>query len=563
MRFTAQDIVALHDKLEGDMKQWHATWDDVAYLMQPSKVGFIARHAEGEIKTYDLRDSIGMEVLDDLANYLQSVLTPQAMQWFKLGFKNTEVDQDDAARQWIERCEELMYAEMEDSNFYSSVAEFYKDIASFGTAAFMCEERKGWDGKSYNGLSYRSIHLREIYGLTNQYGEVDCTIRVHTGIPREWINRFGAAAGQEIHRDATQDPGREYTFLHAVFPRDYEQIDLDAFQLKKVEGKRLPYASMWVNKTEGTLVKESGYYEPPRVIARWDDNTDQGYAGHGPGLRAMPDIGTINEAAEMEMTAWEKSIDPPTKETQNNVVGSVHIQPGGRTVVKRMDEFQPVFNHTKWDLTFIKREDLEAAVRNIMYTDLIREPEDLKSGTTAYEVSKRMERAQRILGEAVGRIKAEWLRWVVMRTFSIMYLAGRFDQEPPEVLDGELDVRYISPLMIAQQSQGLENMRMFIADMAGVAALQSPEAPGEAPIMDNVHWDGYAEEAARRYAVPARVIRDEDERKRLREQREQDKRDAATLGAAGQLSEVVRNVGGGAGQEAAEAVLTNLRGAGG
>jgi hypothetical protein len=556
-KYSTGDLIALHSSVKGRMGQWYSTWDRVALLMHPGRLGFNTRTSEGTEKTWENYDSIGMEALDDLAAFLQASMTPQEQIWFELGFKDRELDKDDLAKEWIQRCSDILRKEIEDSNFYSVAGEFYKDISGFGTAAMVAEPKLDVFGR-YMGLAYRCPHLRGIYGIENQYGECDTVIEEWSATPGAWISRFGANAGKDIQRLARVEPDKEITFLHTQYPRDADEIDQRAISLQMVPDDRMPYASVWINLGEARPVSESGYLMPAMAIARWDANTDNLFCGHGPGLRALPSVGTVNEATRLELEAWEKNIDPPIAVLENCFDARVDLGAGAINIASRMDGWAPMRESTNWNLSVIKREELKESIERIMFSDLIREPTDTNSGTTAYEVAKRMERAQRILGEAVGRIKSEWLTWLVKRSFQIMYTAEQFPEAPESVADAELDVRYVSPLATAQNAAGLESMRMFAADISGLAAIQNPENPGAAEVLDLFDFDGYAKESAERYNVPATGLRGEEDIEKIRAERRRREAEARTLAQTEQVGNAVSAIGGGAGQDVARGLIERI-----
>lgn len=545
MRLNMSEILALRDSLQGEHQQHLTQWESIAALMFPARLGMISRRAEGDTKTDKQHDSLGMELLDDLAHYLGSVQTPQGVMWLGLYFKDDEINQNDSAREWLDDCQHRVYKYIEDSNFYAAAAEFYRDISAFGTACFECNPRKDMLGR-VTGLAFSTPHLRSMVGLEDAYSSVETTIRVWEGIPSQFIELFGNAAGREIHEHAVKAPETTYQFVHAIYPRDANRIDPKAFGLKEVPDDRLPFESVWINETERLEVKRSGYYEKPRVMARWDTNTDSKFAGYGPGMRARPGLNEINEWNRLEREAFEKEIDPPTVELQNAVIGTVKRQAGGRNVVTDPNGLDVLKSGTTWQPVFAKREDMEQSVRRIMFSDLIREPMDTHSGTTAYEVAQRMQRAQRILGEAVGRMKREWLSKVVERAFSILARNGMLLPAPPVVanLGADFDVRLSSPLQVAQQTGGLEGLRMFMADIGYAAAIQNPQEPGKAPIMDVVDFDGYGYESAERHNAPASITRDKAQVEKLRQKREERQEEMEELAKGKEAAEMVGKLGG-------------------
>jgi hypothetical protein len=553
MRLDLESAITLYKRLDSERKQWDTTWEELAYYMHPARVGFITQHARGEKKTERLFDSTGMTAVDDLSHYLAAVLTPAASPWFKLKTSNKALNQNQRAAQWLESCEQIQRTAMEQSNFHAQAIEYFKDVVTFGTAAFEAMEAQDIKGE-FDGLTYSAPHMREMTGMSNPQGIVDLTIRSYKRTAKEWVQMFGNKAGPNVSNDR---PTKEYVFIHVAWPRDPEQIDPAAFELKDVDEKKLPFGSMWINYTEKYLVKESGYYERPRTLARWDCNTDN-LEGHGPGLRAIPDVRTLNEAVRLEFDAWEKMIDPPILSEEDNIQGDLLIAAGKQTVVRDINGTKPLYNGTQWQLQTVERERLEQHIRDVMFSDLIREPSANVGTKSQFEVAKRIERAQRILGQAVGRQRWEFLKWVVERSFSILYRNDAFPPMP-EILQGEnFEIQYTSPLAIAQQAQGLENVFGALQDLAMVANMRSPADPSQDPVWDWFDADGYIEEVFTRRNVPQAMVTSQAERTDARAQRADAQQAQQALAMAGQAADVAKTA-----SEADPAALQLLQGGGG
>lgn len=558
MKFTTSQLISLQRRIDQQTRQWNNTWEELAYFFAPQRVGFLHKRAQGEKKTDRVHDSTAMTVADDLTHYLAGALTPSTYNWANIQFRSEELRKNKEASMWLEDAVHVIFEALKESNFYEEITEFYRDISVFGTGALECIEKEDIRG-DFDGLHFNWIHMREVSGVRGRYGKFDLTLRLFKDTARRWYEEFGDAAGPKLLAAMETRPDREFKFLHAIYPRDLEDIDVDSLDMMPAEDDKLPYASVWINYTEKEHVQTSGFYEPNRVVVRWDYNTDNDF-GHGPGLRALPDVRTLNEAKRLEMVAWEKAIDPTLKTTANNVVGDLNRAAGGLVTVRRYDELGPIHEYTKWDLSLIKGEELVANIRDIFFSDLIQEPGTIESSAkTAYEVARRMERAQRILGEAVSQIRSNLLDWVIERSFGLLLRNGAFGEMPAILMDEnqrtDLDIQITSHLAISQQSAALENTLMFMNDVAMIAGMMNPEAPQNSPVWDRVDLDGLIDELSQRRNVPAGVLTGEDELEEARQEKKRQKQLAETMELTKNSSEAIRNVGAGAGPEAAQAAL--------
>lgn len=544
-RMSAAELLALHKRTESDLTEYRNLWDEIAGYCLPSRAGVTDQQDLRRERTTKIWDSTAPEALDDLAHYLASVLTPSASEWMKLRFRQDELMQVDEYVEWLEACTAILQSEFTRSNFYSAFGEVYQDLPAFGIGIPQITEKRGSDGE-WKGLHFEAIFIGEITGIADEYGEFSTTFRSYEKPAIYWAGLFGDDLKGMVAEMARDTPEKMVQFLHAVYPRDEKGIDRKGIANGTALPNRLPFASVWVNCHDKMIVRESGYHELPRYVTKWGgaSNTDWGYS---PAMRALPDIRTLNEAKRLEIAAWERSIDRPMVGRENNLVGDLEIGARGLTIVRDVNQLKPLFDASDFNLTAIKIQDLRESILRAFYADLIREPAGGEAGPekTAYEVARRLERAQRILGEAVGHLRV-MLRWTVERSFQVMYRAGQLPQPPEGLLEmgAQIDVKYTSPLQAAQEGVGLESVLMFIGDLQMIAQFNEQ-------VIDRVDWDGLTSEIARRRNVPARALLSDEQMMELRQARAEQMQQAQAMQAAQAESEVVRNVGQGAGKEAA------------
>lgn len=450
----------------------------------------------------------------------------------------------DSFVEWLEACTEILQSEFTRSNFYSAFGEVYQDLPAFGVGTPQITEKRGSDGE-WKGLHFESIFIGELTGIADEYGEFTTTFRSYEKPAIYWQGLFGDELTGAVAELAQDKPDQPVKFLHAIYPRDEADIDRKGIAEGTALSRNLPFASVWVNCHDKSVVREAGYHELPRYVTKWGgaSNSDWGYS---PAMRALPDIRTLNEAKRLEIAAWERSIDRPMVGRENNLVGDLEIGARGLTIVRDVNQLKPLFDATDFNLTAIKIQDLRDSILRAFYADLIREPSGADGPEkTAYEVARRMERAQRILGEAVGHLRV-MLRWTVERSFQVMYRAGQLPTPPEELLgvNPQIEVKYTSPLQSAQEGVGLESVLMFIGDLQMLAQFNET-------VIDRVDWDGLTSDIARRRNVPAKSLLSDEQMLELREERAAQQQAMQQAEAAKAESEVVRNVGQGAGKEAA------------
>jgi hypothetical protein len=518
-RMDAAGLIALYNRASQNQQEMHQAWDELARYIRPSMSGMVSPRVDGEKRTTDIWDSTAPQAVADLGNYLSAGMTPSASPWLNMVYRQAELNEQNQYVEWLQTATEVTRSELLRSNFYSTMGELYQDLPTFGNAALSIESRYDQLGR-WEAPHYEAIWLKELLALADEYGDLSTTFRCYEQTALQWVGKFGDDVGEDVRKLAAEKPETPVKFLHVVYPRDIGDIDQKGTEMGTAEGKKMPYASVWVNLKDKNIVRESGYLELPRAIVRWAKASSSIW-GYGPGHLALPDIRTLNEAVRLELAAWERTIDRPMVTEQNNIIGDLNLGPGGLTTVRKIDALRPLIDGTDFSLTAVKTDELRTAILRTFFADLIREPADVKSGTTAYEVAKRIERAQRILGESVGHLQT-MLKWVVERTFKILLREGRFPPMPEGLLEAgaSIDIQYTSPLRQAQEAQGVEQLTLFLGDMAQMAAIQR-EAGQTDTALDWVDFDGAAQEIAKRRNTWAAAVRSDDDVEALREARAQ------------------------------------------
>lgn len=543
-RMTGPELLALYKRGHALQAPQHSLWDEIAEYMLPARLGMVSPRQDGDKRTGRINDGTGPQALDDLSHFLGSHMTPASAPWLRYQFRQPELREVDAYQEWIEESARVQLAEIARSNFYGAIAEVYTDTPAFGNGALQCDERKDQRGR-FAGLHWEALWIKELVWLPNQYGEVDTTFRCYERSALQWAQMFGEAAGPKVNKLAADKPEHVCRFLHAVFPRDAGDVDWAGADQGTADGKRMPYASVWVSCEDKAIAREGGYLELPRQVVKWKSQAGSIY-GTGPGHLALPDVRTVNEAQRLELAAWAKAIERPMKTTPNNLVnGILDTSENGLTLCRDPNALQPLYDATDFQLTAVKVDALRASILRTFYADLIREPGQQTGQQTAFEVAKRTERAQRILGEAVAP-QFGLLKWAAERSFRILFRNGAFPPPPDGLLEAspQIDVRFTSPLQQAQESQGVESLALFLGDVAQLAQIDQA-------VLDHVDVDGMLKALADRRSIPASVLRGGMEVAELRASREEAQAKAQAQEDAARAAATSKDLAAGVGQEQA------------
>jgi hypothetical protein len=544
-----EDIIRRCKDLKSGRENWDDLWDEVATFVLPTRADFISKHERGARRDDDLHDSTAITSNQTLASGLHGALTAPSGRWFHIRFRDENLNNDDAAMEWLEDSVDRIYKALEDSNFNSQVNELYLDLCCFGTASMLVETDKADKNDS---LNFRTVHLSEIAVAENVDGRVDTiyrTLKLSARQAKQFFKKENL--GDSVEKALKDKPDKEFEFIHAVYPREGVE------PMEFAPGKDRPWASCWVQVKDKKLIREDGYYECPWMVPRWSKLSGDVY-GFSPAMMARADIRTLNAAKLFEMRAWEKTIDPPTLAAYNGIIGDLRLDPGGLTYVRDINGIKPMQNGTQWQVSQIKSSELITSIRRAFFNDQLQLHEG--PNMTATEVRARMELMQQILGPVVGRLQSEFLNPMVQRVFMLMFRSGMFLDPPESLMTGgsKLDVEYVSPLARAQKMEEVFAVERWVGQLAQMAQINPT-------VIDVVDFDRLGRMMAKRLGVPSEAIKSEEQIEQLKMERQQaqqqQQQQMAQMAAMEQAQGAAQTAGAidEAGQDQVAAVLAGLQ----
>ena len=505
---TVEQILKRYESLKSARANWDRDWEDVSLYVMPNRADFVTERPKGDrSRTDKIYDSTAVHANQILAASLHMALTSPASPWFSIRFRDDMLADDDAANEWLEGCTERMFNALAESNFNTQINEVYLDLGALGTACLFLEEGK--EAGAFGGLRFDTVHLSDLCITESAKGNVDTVYRQFELTARAAVERWDAEM-PKVRAALDQDPDKKFKFLHCVSPSGdaaYPDKEPSAPQDR-------PFVEKYICIDDKMIVEEGGYYELPYFIPRWSKTSGEAW-GFSPGLIARPDIVTLNEAKRLELTGWEKSIDPPYMAGRNAIVGDLHLEPGGLTLLRDMGELRALDNATRWDVSQIKSAELRQGIREMFFSDQLELPD--RPNATATEVQIRYEMMQRLLGATLGRLQSELLTPMVERIFYMMYRSMQFEAPPDSVLESQgsqLDIEYVSPLARAQKMGDVQAIERWVGALTQMAQL-NPE------VLDIVDFDAVANKLADRHGVPADVRHGMQEVEQKRMQRAQ------------------------------------------
>lgn len=379
---------------------WLARWDAAMRYTMPTN--------DTDVAT--LFDATAADAVDNLAASIYSLMTPPESLWLTLIPESDASPDADAATA-------ALRANLNDSNFYTTIHQCYLDLVILGTAClFMAETPIG----ASSAFSFTAVPMRDIAILPNAV--------FHTAT---------MPACEVLEKYPTWTPPADIA----------EQIKRDpATPLRLVQSLIGTEFTAWLDvggDIENNIVARGTFETNPYIIFRWSVLSGEQY-GRGPVLRALPDIKTANKVVELVLKNATIAVSGIWQADDDGVINlnNINLTPGA-IIPKAVGSsgLTPLSSGADFDVSQIILKDLRERIRHALLADrlgLLSEKE-----MTATEIMARNSDMMRILGATYGRLLHEFIRPLTDRGLQILSRRGVI---APIVLNSDAELKYIAPI---------------------------------------------------------------------------------------------------------------------
>lgn len=455
-----------------------------------------------QTKRAKLLDSTSTDAGRILAAALMSGATPSNSRWFGLS-----AGQDtDAEKRWFDESAETIWENIHASNYDAVGFECCLDMVGAGWFVMYIDVDRERGGYQFEQWPISGCYL----AASKPGGMADTCIRCYELTVEQVVNEFGLDNVSDQTRQLYEQEkfDQKVQLLHSIYPRQ-------VYAVGAVRAKNMPFASCKVEVASKHTLSESGYNECPFVAPRWVVVQDTPYA-MGPMFDALPDVKQLNRLVYLEDTNADLAISGMWIAEDDGVLNPRTVKVGPRKIIvaNSVDSMKPLQSGANFNLSFTKKEQLQAQVRKTLMADQL-QPQDGPQ-MTATEVHVRVQLIRQLLGPIYGRLQAEWLQGMIQRCFGLAYRAGILTA-PPETLDNrEFRVVFISPQAKAQKMEDVSAVELTVASVAQMAA-----AKQDPSVWDNIDTDEAVRIVGEGRGAPAKVLRDADAVAAMRAQRQQ------------------------------------------
>lgn len=379
---------------------WLARWDAAMRYTMPTN--------DTDVAT--LFDATAADAVDNLAASIYSLMTPPESLWLTLIPESDASPDADAATA-------ALRANLNDSNFYTTIHQCYLDLVILGTAClFMAETPIG----ASSAFSFTAVPMRDIAILPNAV--------FHTAT---------MPACEVLEKYPTWTPPADIA----------DQIKRDpATPLRLVQSLVGTEFTAWLDvggDIENNIVARGTFETNPYIIFRWSVLSGEQY-GRGPVLRALPDIKTANKVVELVLKNATIAVSGIWQADDDGVINlnNINLTPGA-IIPKAVGSsgLTPLSSGADFDVSQIILKDLRERIRHALLVDrlgLLSEKE-----MTATEIMARNSDMMRILGATYGRLLHEFIRPLTDRGLQILSRRGVI---APIVLNSDAELKYIAPI---------------------------------------------------------------------------------------------------------------------
>lgn len=495
----------------------------------------------GQKTTNRIFDGTAGRANRDLASFIDATLTNSATQWGTLEFDDEELQKDpgpDGAPAWLKRSTTQMFDALSNSNFNTEKASAYSYVTALGNMAIMHESLDRSETGKFNGFHFKNIGITSLAWVENRIGVVDTVYRRMNISAKEAVERFGKKnLSDNIVRDFENNETILHLFIHAIFPREIEDIDLVGVVISE---KNRPFGSIYIEDRTKNIVEVSGYYEFPMYIARFHTGPEESI-GRGPGHVALPDSLSLNAAIELLLEAGEVAIWPPVITNDEQVVHNSDF--GAKKFIFTDDpNLRPYNPGTNINLTQLELQRLQLAIEKAFFLDKITlPPRDQTGEMSAFEIAKRLEQMQS-LGPPHGMLDRDFMNPLMLRSFKIMLRGGAFDPIPQIVKDSLVNIekgvgikiKYVNTLERSRKLEQLSNIRQWIAAGSELSA-----ATGSPDPMDRMNKDKIMALFEEVLGVSNELVVKNGDLKKIRDARAEQQQEAAQTDQAAKAADAV------------------------
>lgn len=470
---------------------------------------------------------------------LTSAMTPRGLPWFRLGFAFEEIAEMTHARAWLDVVERVTQAAMADGGWYQAVHAANQEFIGYGCMLLYTEQitRRDFDGRMRTMPNYSCCTVGSYCVALSAHGTLDTVVRTLSYTAQELKERFGegvlSKGTQELLK---KTPYKSVDVVHVVRPNPKAQAS-------KADNVSMPWQSVFYEREGGEgLLSTGGYTDMPYLYARWNGLREQTY-GTGPGDEALPDAKMLQAMEIKKLVGIDKTIDPPMRAPMG-FRGDLHTTPGAVNPINSYENnglaplyevsFVQALQAISADMTNVQRRIDDSLLASVFADPWF---DQMPNVTATAIITQRQQKAQ-LMGPALSAYENTVLSRAIMRTITLLDLAGELPPVPPP-LDKHfalpkdiVSIDYISPLSQSLRATNAQATQALVMDVGSMAQM-NPQ------VLDKLNLDQAVDELAKGVGAPGAIVRSDEEVATIRQQRAEAQAQAEQMQVAQQAAAMI------------------------
>jgi hypothetical protein len=445
-----------------------------------------------------------------VAGILGYAVSPSLV-WFKLGLEDNSLLKEYGVKDWLEDCEKIMLAMFNRTNFYRETNPAVGDCTCIGHGALYIDE-------DIKNSRLRFIHYppNQLYFDVNSYGEVDTCFRWYSDKLKNIVDFFGKENVHENMREKVKETAHwndDCEILMCVYPRTEYNPEFK-------NSKNMPYACVYIDLTNNWIISESGYKEFPYAVFTWEKYAGYAY-GSSPAQDALNEIKALNIIKKTSLQIAQTSAEPPMLASED--MHDIDLSPRGITYKPTPNStLEPVRTGENYPITLQELANYDKDVKDWFYVDYFLALQERTGNMTATEVMELQGEKAATLSTFIVNLN-EFLSNVISRSFSLLMRAQLLPPPPMALMKSNAVIKIDFTGPLAQNQQKYHQMGGTLQALSAVGPIMQmfPNAG------DFIDGDQLMKSTMEGMKMPQNVIREDDDVKKIREERIKAQQEAA------------------------------------
>ena len=449
---------------DAEFARWypvHTLWQTLAENFYPMRADFTReRWMSEEFASYLMTGRPAL-AHRDLSNSLSALLRQKDTQWFTARTRFDEINNDVAARRWLDRASNIQYRVMyaQGANFVRSMKDGDQDYSAFGQTVIEIRPNS-----RYDGLSYATHHLKNCVWFENSEHHIDGLHRKWRPQARQLCEKFPKAVSDKVTKLRQDEPFREINCRHIVLP-------WDDYDYQDPRGRKTKFVSIHIDVENETILEETPLRVFCYVVPQWARVSNSPIAYSPATVLALPDGRMLQDITLTILEAGQKVVDPPMIGVGEAINGDTNLQAGGMTWTdadydERTGEvLRPItLNPEGLQFGAAREERIEQIIDQAFFLNQIRMPTVTKE-MTADETERVYQEFIRQAVPLLEPIETDYSGKVCDVTFETLMDMRAFGpiEDIPKILSGaDIKFEFDSPLQAAKDKLKIGNFQQAI-----------------------------------------------------------------------------------------------------